>query len=338
MHPYSKIKKFQHWENEISNKLFNNINWSLQKKTNLNRKEKIISLGSCFAQHITKILKKKKFNYYITECDFKNKNCYSARYGNIYTTKQAYELLYRSVKNENKPLKMDCWKVKNFLVDPFRPREFSTGFRTYDEILNARKKHYAAVRKAFAEASVIIFTLGLTETWIEKSSNYSLPLAPGLFGGNYKKKNYTFLNLSYVENVLYFEKFYKLIKLLNKKFKIILTVSPVPLAATYEKQNVIISSTYSKSNLRTLAEEMMKKYENVYYFPSYEIITSHANKSKFFEKDFRNINSLGVNTVMRIFFGSYLIHKKIKINKKKVTNVDCDEDIINEMVKKIPKL
>jgi hypothetical protein len=338
MHPYSKISKFQHWEKEISHKLFDNINWSLQKRINLNRKEKIISLGSCFAQHIAKILKKKKFNYYIAENDLKNKNCYSARYGNIYTVKQAYELLYRSFNNKNKPLKNDFWKVKNFLVDPFRPREFSTGFRTYDEILNARKKHYKAVRKAFSEASVIIFTLGLTETWIENSSNYSLPLAPGLYGGIYNKKNYTFLNLSYLENVLYFEKFYKLIKLLNKKFKIILTVSPVPLAATYEKQNVIISSTYSKSNLRTLAEEMMKKYENVYYFPSYEIITSHANKSKFFEKNLRNINSFGVNTVMRIFFDSYLISKKIKIDKKTTTTANCDEDIINEMVKKLPKL
>ena len=56
-----------------------------------------------------------------------------------------------------------------------------------------------------------------------------------------------------------------------------------------------------------ITQEMMKKYENVYYFPSYEIITSHANKSKFFEKNLRNINSFGVNTVMRIFFDSYLI-------------------------------
>lgn len=55
--------------------------------------------------------------------------------------------------------------------------------------------------------------------------------------------------------------------------KIVLTVSPVPLLATFTDNDVIVANCYSKSLLRVAAEYMRYQYANVDYYPSYESVT-----------------------------------------------------------------
>jgi hypothetical protein len=54
----------------------------------------------------------------------------------------------------------------------------------------------------------------------------------------------------------------------------ILTVSPVPLHTTFMPEDCVIANEYSKTVLRVCAEELARKYANVDYFPSYEIVRS----------------------------------------------------------------
>lgn len=53
----------------------------------------------------------------------------------------------------------------------------------------------------------------------------------------------------------------------------IVTVSPVPLTATYRDADVMTANCYSKSVLRTAAEEITQTFDFVHYFPSFESIT-----------------------------------------------------------------
>ena len=87
----------------------------------------------------------------------------------------------------------------------------------------------------------------------------------------------------------------------NPDVRVILTVSPVPLVATYENRNVVVSNTYSKAALRVVAEEVALAHEAVAYFPSYEIITAPQIRSAYFEPDLRGILPAGVAHVMRVF-------------------------------------
>jgi hypothetical protein len=80
-----------------------------------------------------------------------------------------------------------------------------------------------------------------------------------------------------------------------------LTVSPVPLIATYEPRHALVSTTYSKAALRVAADEVERKFDNVFYFPSYEIITSPTAGGLYYHDDLREVRDAGVNHVMRIF-------------------------------------
>ena len=48
----------------------------------------------------------------------------------------------------------------------------------------------------------------------------------------------------------------------NPAARVILTVSPVPLIATYADRHVLVSNTYSKAALRAAAEEIVAKQKD----------------------------------------------------------------------------
>ena len=92
---------------------------------------------------------------------------------------------------------------------------------------------------------------------------------------------------------------------INADLQIILTVSPVALLATMEERHVLQATTYSKSVLRVAAEEAVRRFGNVHYFASYEIITATCNTQEFIASDRRTITAAGVARVMDCFFEFY---------------------------------
>ena len=92
----------------------------------------------------------------------------------------------------------------------------------------------------------------------------------------------------------------------NPALRILLTVSPVPLIATFEPQHVLVATTYSKSVLRVAAQAATDRYAHVDYFPSYEIITASFSRGAYFAADLREVEAAGVSHAMRCFFRNYL--------------------------------
>ena len=56
--------------------------------------------------------------------------------------------------------------------------------------------------------------------------------------------------------------------------KIILTVSPVPIATTFMRMDCVTANEFSKSVLRVCADQLSRNSPNADYFPSYEIVRS----------------------------------------------------------------
>ncbi len=163
-----------------------------------------------------------------------------------------------------------------------------------------------AVRDVFEKCSVFIFTLGLTEAWLS-ADGAALPVPPGVVAIDANSDRYEFHNFTVSEMIDEMTQFLTDLRSLNSAVQIILTVSPVPLVATYEDRHVLVSNTYSKAALRVVAEEIARSHDFVAYFPSYEIITSPLARSKYFEADLRSISEAGVTTVMSIFSEHFLI-------------------------------
>jgi hypothetical protein len=233
------------------------------------------------------------------ELKARNYGVFSARYGNVYTVRQAVQLFDQAfgkfVPHE------DVWKSEAGFVDPFRPQIEPHPWSDPDQVRISRKEHLSAVQKLFLETDVLIFTLGLTEAFISKTDGSVYPVAPGVSGRSYDPDKYDFMNFSVKEVIDDLDNFIVMLGEVNPRLRIILTVSPVPLIATYETRHVLVSTTLSKAVLRVAAHEASCQRDYVDYFPSFEIISGSVLGARYFEPDLRQVRQVGVDHVMRVF-------------------------------------
>ena len=245
--------------------------------------------------------------------DMEGYNQFSARYGNIYSSSQCLELIQQALGII--PMIEDFVEESSRWYDLIRPNIQKTGFSSLHEALSDRRYHLSQVSKIFHEADIFIFTLGLTEIWQNKNKKYTYPVCPGTLRGTYDEKLHLFKNLSYSNVYQDLEEIINILKNINPKIKIILTVSPVPLVATKTMQNVLVASSYSKAVLRAVVGDIEQHYDNVAYFPSYEIINSPASMGQYLTNDLRDVNENGVEHVMGCFLNSFYSDINEKINK-----------------------
>jgi hypothetical protein len=229
-----------------------------------------------------------------------NYGVYTARYGNLYTPRQLLQLFQRAY-GLFKPVD-DLWIGDNGrYLDPYRPTVEPAGFSCEREFQHDRERHFAAVRKAFEQSSIFVFTFGLTEAFINKADGAVYPICPGVAGGQFDHKKHVFKNFTVQEITADFLKFVDLVRKKNRALKFIITVSPVPLAATAENRSVIASTVYSKAVLRVACDEIAAARPNVAYFPSFEIVTGNFARGKYFADDNRTVTDAGVAHVMKVF-------------------------------------
>jgi hypothetical protein len=186
--------------------------------------------------------------------------------------------------------------------DPFRPAIEPNGFESLEEMRASREWAVAAFRRAITEAKFFVFTLGLTESWFNKSKGYEYPMCPGTAAGSFDPAAHEFRNQSFdmVRGNLY-DALTK-IRSVNAGVHVILTVSPVPLTATNSGRHVLTATTESKSILRAVAGQVRSGNSRVDYFPSYEMITAPVFRGRFFEPNMRTVSEEGVGFVMGSFF------------------------------------
>lgn len=152
---------------------------------------------------------------------------------------------------------------------------------------------------------MFVFTLGLTETWCSREDGTAFPLVPGAGIGTFDDARYAFRNLTVAENERNLEEFLAIAWSLNPALRVILTVSPVPLAATMEPRHVVQANTYSKAVLRVAAEAVRERYEQVEYFASYEIVAGGYDGGDNYATDRREVTGAAVDRVMRSFFHAF---------------------------------
>ncbi len=353
--PYSGLPDYQFWKKEAAINRPETFDPVAEPPFKICPEDAVVTAGSCFAQHVAHHLSQSGFNHFITETAHPmfpkstqtlfNYGMFAARYGNIYTARQLKQLLQRAYENFE-PITIS-WAGKDgkSVVDPFRPQIQPGGFVSEAELQADQTYHFASIRKAIEQMKVFVFTLGLTECWIDKHSGAVYPVAPGIAGGIYDPETVEFYNFNQqetVEDLLFALNF---IREKNPDVKFVLTVSPVPLNATKEDRHVFVSSTWSKAVLRVAAEEATQHIDQCVYFPSFEIITSPFSRGQYFAPDCRSVTDMGVRHVMHLFIkhfgnsdarnqpetelieGGVIQERTESIDA--LLNVLCDEEAIN---------
>jgi hypothetical protein len=311
--PYENRPAKSFWKSGVAHQQADSITDLYQKRFPITPYDKVATAGSCFAQHISSHLRARNFNVIDTEppprvlpSEVARKwgyLLYSARFGNIYLVRQLLQLAQEAF-GLFVPANA-IWEEDGRYYDALRPSVEPHGLESPEAVEIHRKSHLKHVRTMFLEADVFVFTLGLTEGWVHRKSGTTYPTAPGTIAGTFDPDIYQFKNFGFEEILGDFTAFRSLLKQHNPKLKFLLTVSPVPLTATASDLHVLSATTYSKSVLRAVVGELYHRYEDIDYFPSYEIITSPLSRGAYYSTNLRSISDEGVGTVMQMFFAEH---------------------------------
>jgi GSCFA family len=308
--PYRTLPPNALWGKAIANKAPLEISDLWKPKHPLRRSHKVATFGSHFAEHFGRALKQRGYAWFDAEpapdifvpaIQKKYKyGIFSARTGFIDTVAALRQWVSWAIGIATPP--EEIWEAQGRFFDPFRPSIEPDGFATAEELLASRGMVLRAIRNIIEHADWLVFTLGLTEGWISRSKGYNYAKCPGTIAGEFDGNDYAFKNYTFAEISSDLGWVIEAICSLNNKMHFILTVSPIPLAATASGKHVLTATTFSKSLLRAVAGTMADNLESVDYFPAYEIITGPPFKGMFYEPNKLSVSKLGTTFVMDSFF------------------------------------
>jgi GSCFA family len=309
-HPYASLPPDRFWRTGVAEVAMQDIAGLWQPRVRIKPRTRIVTAGSCFAQHFSRALVARGYRW----LDFEpgppsltpaqrhdyHYGTFSFRTGNIYTPHMLHQWLTWALADVPPP--DEVWESAGRFYDPFRPTVEPGGFASVDELRASREVTLAAIRNAIATAQMFVFTMGLTEAWQSRKTGAEYAVCPGTTVGAFNPKAHVFVNHRFATLMSDMTAVTELLAKANPALRLLLTVSPVPLTATASGQHVLTATSHSKSLLRAAASELCHSFRQVDYFPSYEIITHPAYRGQFFAPNLRSVLSEGVDHVMTCFF------------------------------------
>ena len=141
--------------------------------------------------------------------------------------------------------------------------------------VEATEERRDGLRRTFADAEVIVITLGLAETWIDSESGEAIWRVPPR---EHRSERYEFRVSTVAESRAALETIDRLRRQHTPQAKIVYTLSPVRFAATFRPISPVVANVVSKAILRAALDEFLRARpaevnETYFYFPSYEIVT-----------------------------------------------------------------
>lgn len=239
----------------------------------------ITAFGSCFAKNISDWLSTRNFR--ILNAADEAKRAYVVSMGegmvNSFVIRQQFEWAW-----ENKVFEQALWHG-------YQAEEFG-----YDEEVRLETK------RIFDETDVFILTFGLSEIWYdEPTGNVFWRTIPK---DAYDPSRHKFRVSTVEENRDNIRAIYDLVRKHRPDAKLIVTLSPVPLIATFRNVSCLTANSVSKATLRVALDEVVREVGgegHLYYWPSYELITDVFRLP--YRPDRRHMPTQVLHHVMRLF-------------------------------------
>ena len=251
----------------------------------IDKQKKIIAFGSCFASHVSKYLVNKKYSVFNKQLGL---NSHIIRYG-------------EGMANTFTVLEQLLWAFENKNI------EKNTWYYSPKETLRSDEEMRIETLNALKQVDVFIITVGLSEVWYNKITNQvfwkAIPVS------QYDEKKHGFRVSSVEENTNNLKNIYKILKENLPSTKIIFTLSPIPLVATFRDQSCITANAVSKSILRVAIDNVLnefRKNDDIFYFPSYEITNYYFADP--FEIDNRHLKEKNIIKIIKLFEKNYCIN------------------------------
>ncbi|MGB3407474.1 MAG: GSCFA domain-containing protein [Jannaschia sp.] len=239
---------------------------------------KITAFGSCFAANISNWLAGRNYNILTKNQD---SNAYVVKCGegmvNSYVIRQQFEWAF-----EGKKFEEALW------------HGYEAESYGYDEDIRTQ------TLEIFSNTDLFILTFGLSEVWYDEVTG-------GVFWRSipqeaYDPARHKFRVTTVEENKDNIRAIYALIRKHRPEARIITTLSPVPLIATFRPVSCISANSVSKAVLRVALDELMRELGDegyLHYWPSYEIVTDVFHSP--FKQDRRHLPRAVLDFIMMLF-------------------------------------
>lgn len=239
---------------------------------------RVTAFGSCFARHICEWLAKRSFN--VLNADTQNAS-------HLVTMGEAM---------------VNTFSLLEQLLWAFEGRHFEGEFwhgadaKSYARSEAARQ----GTHQILSNTDVFVITLGLSEVWYDKVTG-------GVFWRAvptrlHDPQRHAFRVAGFDENRRNIRAIHDLIRKHRPDAKVIFTVSPIPLLATFRPISTITANAASKALLRAAVDEVYREVGDqgaMYYWPSYEIVLEVFDRR--WTADRRHVKDEVLDFVMTLF-------------------------------------
>lgn len=294
--------------------------------------DEIITVGSCFSQHIGHRLQKYKFK------------CISNPFGTVFNPVSISRVIQMACTNE-KVQSASLAKTHGIWVHP----DFHSTLSHWDQKIAVKNINdtISSIHIAIKSAKYLFITLGTSWAYRQKSNDQIVANCHKMEASSFLKVN---IDIEEGYKAL-FTSFQTLMKI-NPEISIILTISPVR-----HIKDGIVENSISKARLHGMAEKLMSYFDNISYFPAYEWMIDDLRDYRFYDADMIHPNEVAVDYIWNKFADHYfcadvkLLNKKIEVialalqhrpsqptSPEHLTFCKKQLENINELIQKHPHL
>lgn len=259
---------------------------------------KILTMGSCFAENIGKRMKDACFDI-VT-------NPFGVLY-NPYSISNSLRLLMNNKHFERSDIFENRGLWQSFA--------HSSLFSSYsvEECLDNMNIQAENAINFLKDTDYLLITFGTAWVFEEMESGRVVSNCHKLPASNFKRRR-----LSTDEIVTDYSELIIQLVTLNPKLKIVFSVSPIRHWKDGAHENNI-----SKSTLHLAIDELSNKFDNVYYFPAYEIQMDELRDYRFYAADMVHPSDVAVDYIWMRFSDTYF-DKPTTILKKELERLNLD--------------
>ena len=242
----------------------------------ISHQDKILSIGSCFAENIGGKLEENKFQILLNP------------FGILYNPSSVAQSLERIFKNE-KIGEKDILQHNDLWHSRLHHTRFSqTDKATFLENINANLN---AANVFLKQTNRLLITLGTAFVWEEKETG-------NIVANCHKRSQKLFtrrrLSISEIkENLL---AILRKIKTQNSDLQVIMTLSPVR-----HTNDGFVENQRSKAALILAIDELCQEENFIHYFPAYELVQDDLRDYRFYAKDMLHPNEVAVDYIWEHF-------------------------------------
>lgn len=296
-----------------------------ESKSKIGYNNKILTIGSCFAQNIGEYFERYRFNILCNP------------FGILYNPVSVYNSIKHAVE-KTEFTKADL--VEN--QGEWHSFYYHSDFSHHDQniCLDNLNKSTNATNKFLRNADMIIITYGTSYVYKHREENIIVSNCHKL-----PQSEFELYRLSFESTTKAIRQTIELLRSVNKNIKIVFTVSPVR-----HWKDGAINNQLSKSNLLLAINSLSCENKDCLYFPSYEIVMDDLRDYRFYAEDLLHPNQIATDYIWKKFSDSIIFEEDksimkdiaqiVKAREHKVRNPHSQkhQEFLTSQIKKISEL